>query len=69
MQPEKIEVQKNQIWSKLWVQQDSPDKIDSVLYGLQTGMGPSITVLQEKGCPLLWPESASSAFTLASVVM
>jgi len=32
-----------------------------VLHGLQTGMGPGVVVLQEKGCLLLWPESGNSS--------
>jgi hypothetical protein len=62
--PEKMEVRRHQIWTIWWVWYDSPAKIDNVLYGLQTGMGPGIIVLQEKGF-LLWPDSGNSSLQLS----
>ena len=53
--PEQMEVRRHQIWTIWWVWYDSPAKIGSVLHDLQTGMGPGIIMLQEKGC-LLWPD-------------
>jgi len=54
------------IKSGLWcVWQDSPAKTDNVFYGLQTVMGPGVTVLPEKVCLLLWPNSGSSRFQLS----
>ena len=44
---------------------DSPAKIDSVLHGLQTGMGPGIIMLQQKGFILLWPDSGNSSLQLS----
>ena len=44
---------------------DSPVKIDNVLHDLQTGMGPGVNVLQEKGCLLLWPDSGNSTLQLS----
>ena len=63
--PEQMEVRRHQIWSIQWVWYNSPAKIDSVLYGLQTGMGPGIIVLLEKGCLLLWPDSGNSRLQLS----
>jgi len=57
-----------QIWTIQWVWYDSPAKIDSVLHGLQTGMGPGLIMLQEKGYLLLWPDSGNSSLQL-SVMM
>jgi len=37
----------------------------NVLHGIQTGMGPGIVVLQEKGCLLLWPDSGNSSLQLS----
>ena len=34
-------------------------------HGLQTGMGPGVIVLQEKGCLLLWPDSGKSSLQLS----
>jgi hypothetical protein len=42
---EQAEVRRHQSWTIRWVWYDSPAKIDSVLHGLQTGMGPGIVVL------------------------
>ena len=36
-----------------------------MLHGLQTGMGPGVVVLQEKGCLLLWPDSGNSSLQLS----
>ena len=33
--------------------------VDSVLHGLQTGVGPIAIALQEKSCFLLWSDSGS----------
>ena len=44
-QPEQMEVRRRQIRSIRWVWHDSPAKIDNVLHGFQTGMGPGIIVL------------------------
>ena len=63
--PEQMEVRRRQIQTIQWVQYDSPAKIDNVLYGLQTGMGPGIIVLQEKRCLLLWPGSGNSSLLLS----
>jgi len=49
----------------VWVWYDSPAKIDNVLHGLQTGMGPGVIALQEKGCLLLWPDSGNSSLQLS----
>ena len=35
-----------------------------MLHGLQTGMGPGVIVLPEKGCFLLWPDSGNSSLQL-----
>jgi hypothetical protein len=40
---------------------DSPAKTDNVLHGLQTGMGPGVIVLQDKGRLLLWLDSGNSS--------
>jgi hypothetical protein len=34
-------------------------KLCDVLHSLQTGTGPGVVVLQEKGCLLLWPDSGN----------
>jgi len=60
-----MEVRRRRIWTIWWVWYDSPAKIDNVLHGLQTGMGPGFTVLQEKGCLLLWPDSGNSSLQLS----
>jgi len=39
--------------------------MDNVLHGLQTGMGPGIIVLQEKGSLLLRPDSGNSSLQLS----
>lgn len=36
-----------------------------MFHDLQTGMGPGITVLQEKGCLLLWSDSGSLSLRLS----
>ena len=46
------------------VGQSSP-KIGNVLHSLQTGMGPGIITLWEKGCLLLWPSSGSLSLQLS----
>ena len=43
---------------------NSPDKIGSVLHDLQTGTGPGVIVLKEKGSSLLWPDSGSLSLQL-----
>ena len=63
--PEQMEVRRRQIRTIQWVWYDSPAKIDNVLYGLKTGMGPGVIVLQEKGCLLLWPDSGNSSLQLS----
>ena len=63
--PEQMEVRTDQIQTKWWVWYDSPAKNDNVLHGLQTGMGPGVIVLQEKGCLLLWPDSGNSSLQLS----
>ena len=35
-----------------------------MLHGLQTAMGPDVTVLKEEGCLLLWLDSKSLSLTL-----
>jgi len=62
---EQMEDRRRQIWTIRWVWYDSPAKIDSVLHGLQTGMGPGVIVLQEKGCLLLWPDSGNLSLQLS----
>ena len=47
------------------MQYHSLAKLDNVLHGLQTGMGPGVIVLQEKGCLLLWPDSGNSSLQLS----
>jgi len=54
--PEQMEVRRRQIRTMRWVWYDSPTKIDNVIHGLQTDMGPGIIVLQEKGCLRLWSD-------------
>jgi hypothetical protein len=54
-----MEVRRRQIQTIWWVWYDSPAKIDSVLHGLQTGVGPGVIMLQEEGCVLLWPDSGN----------
>jgi len=63
--PEQMEVRRHQIRTIRWVWYDSPAKIDNVLHSLQTGMGPGVIVLQEKGCLLLWPDSGNSSLQLS----
>jgi len=63
--PEQMEVRRRQIRTVWWVWYDSPAKIDNVLYSLQTGTGPGVIVLQEKGCLLLWPDSGNSSLQLS----
>jgi len=63
--PEQMEVRRRQIQTIQWVQYDSPAKIDNVLHGLQTGMGPGIIALQEKGSLLLWPDSGNLSLQLS----
>ena len=63
--PEQMEVRRHQIWIIQWVWYNSLAKIDSVLHGLQTGMGPGVIMLQEKGCLLLWPGSGNSSLQLS----
>jgi len=63
--PEQIKVRRRQIRTICWVWHDSPAKIDSVLHGLQTGMGPGIIMLQQKGYILLWPDSGNSSLQLS----
>jgi len=60
-----MEVRRRQIRTVWWVWYDSPAKIDNVLYSLQTGTGPGVIVLQEKGCLLLWPDSGNSSLQLS----
>jgi len=36
-----------------------------VLHGLETGMGPGVVMLQEKGCLPLWPDSGNSSLQLS----
>ena len=62
--PEQMEVRMRQIWTVRWMWYDSPAKTD-VLHGLQTGMGPGVILLQEKGCLLLWPDSGNSSLQLS----
>ena len=63
--PEQMEARRCQIRTIRWVWYDSPAKIDNVLHGLQTGMGPGVIVLKEKSCLLLWPGSGNSSFQLS----
>jgi len=42
-----------------------PGKIGNVLHDLQTGMGPVIITLQQKGCFLLWPDSGNLIIQLS----
>jgi len=63
--PEQMEVRKRQIRTIRWVWYKSPAKTDNVLDGLQTGMGPGVIVLKEKGCLLLWPDSGNSSIQLS----
>jgi hypothetical protein len=63
--PEQMEVRRGQIQTIQWVWQDSPPKIGNVLHGLQTGMGPGVVMLQEKGCLLLWPDSGNLSLQLS----
>jgi len=63
--PEQMEVRRGQIQTVLWVCYDSPAKIDDVLHGLQTGMGPGVIMLQEKGCLLLWPDCGNLSLQLS----
>ena len=63
--PEQMEVRRRQIRTIRWMWYDSPAKIDNVLHGLQTGMGPGVILLQEKGCLLLWPDSGNSSLQLS----
>ena len=60
--PEQMEVRRCQIQT---MQFDSPAKIDNMLHGLQTGMGPGVILLQEKGCLLFWPDSGNSSLQLS----
>jgi hypothetical protein len=60
-QPEQVEARRRQIRTIRWVWYDSPAKIDNVLHVIQTGIGPGIIVLQEKGCLLLWTDSGNSS--------
>jgi len=62
--PKQMEVRRGQIRTIRWVWYNSPPKIGNVLHGLQTGMGPGVVVLQEKGCLLLWPDSGNSSLQL-----
>ena len=63
--PGQMEDRRHQIRTVWWVWYDSPAKIDSVFHGLQTGMGPGVSVLQEKGCLILWPDSGNSSLQLS----
>ena len=63
--PEQMEVRRCQIQSIWWVRYNSPAKLDNVLHSLQTGMGPGVIALQEKGCLLLWPDSVNSSLQLS----
>lgn len=58
-QPGQMEVRKCQIWIIWWLWWNSPAEIGNVLHCLQSGMGPGIIVLQEKG-PLSWSDSGLS---------
>jgi len=60
-----MEVRRGQIRTVRWVCYGSPPKIDNVLHGLQTGIGPGVIVLQEKGCLLVWPDSGNSSLQLS----
>jgi len=60
-----MEVRRRQIRTIKWVWYESPAKTDSVLDGLQTGMGPGVIMLKEKGCLLLWPDSGNSSLQLS----
>jgi len=42
-----------------------PANIDNVLHGLQTGMGPDVIMLREKGRLLLWPDSGNLSLQLS----
>ena len=59
-----MEAKRRQIRTIWWVWYDSPAKIDNVLHGLQTGTGPGVIVLQEKGCLRLGPDSGNSSLRL-----
>ena len=60
-----MEVRRRQIRIVRWVWYYSPAKIDNVLHGLRTGMGPAVIVLQETGCHRLWPDSGNSSLQLS----
>lgn len=64
-QPKQMEVKGRQIWTVLWVWWDCPAKTGNMLHHLQTGMRPGVTVLQEKGQLLLWPEAGSGSLQLS----
>jgi len=57
--PEEMDVRSHQIWTVEWMVWDSAAKIGNVLHGLQTGMGPGVTVMREKGCLFLWTDSGN----------
>jgi hypothetical protein len=67
--PKQVEVSRRHIRTVRWVWYDSPVKIENVLHGLQTGMGPGVIVLQEKGCLLLWPDSGNLSSVHSSLVV
>jgi len=45
--PEQMEVRGREIRTIRWMWYNSPAKLDNVLYGLQTCMGPGVIMLQE----------------------
>lgn len=47
------------------VWQDKPAKTDNVLYSLQTGMAPAITVLHKKDCHRHWPDPGTANLQLS----
>jgi len=68
-QPEQIEVRRRQIRTIWRVWFNSPVKIDRMLDGLQTGMGPGIIILQEKVVFFSGLTLEILAFSLVSVTM
>jgi len=59
-----MQVRRGQIRTIRWVWYDSLPKIGNVLHWLQTGKGPGVVMLQEKGCLLLWPDSGNLSLQL-----
>jgi len=63
--PRRIEVKTHQTQNIQWMWLNNPAKVANLLHSLQATMGPGVTMLQGKGCPLHWTGPGSLSLQLS----